>query len=497
MHMDRAAGLLLHVTSLPGAHACGNFGPEAYRFIDFLAAAGQSFWQILPLAPTGYGDSPYSAFSAFAGNDVLISPDLLCRAEDLALAPDTTTPEPSVADYGRARIFIRQLLATAAAAFKHRAGAERRAAFATFCSEQEGWLDDYALFMALHEKFNQSWADWPEPLRRRDTQALAVAAADLADAVFVHQYTQFIFAEQWQKLHAYATAKGVRIIGDLPIFVAYDSVDVWANQELFLLDGQGQPQFVAGVPPDYFSPTGQRWGNPLYNWPRLRADKFTWWRKRLRHALNGCDVLRIDHFRGFEACWAIPAAAATAEAGEWVTVPGAELFAALRDEFGSLPLIAEDLGVITPEVEALRDEFGLPGMKILQFAFDSGPDNPYLPGNYAKRCVVYTGTHDNTTLSAWWHGLNPEQKTQVRSLVGESLQQMPWDMIQVALNSPAAWCIVPVQDLLGLSGQARMNQPGHSTGNWTWRCPAAALTPELAADLRAATVAANRGPAVS
>jgi 4-alpha-glucanotransferase len=495
MKMDRASGLLLHITSLPGGHACGTFGPEAYRFIDFLACAGQSFWQVLPLAPTGYGDSPYSAFSAFAGNDILISPDFLCRAEGLTPPTPVTPPDAGVVDYGSARGFIRTLLRVAATKFQYAAEDDRHRAFTLFCDQQQHWLDDYALFMALHEQFNESWVSWPQPLQRRDSQALAKAAEELADAVFLHRYIQFVFAEQWRAVHAYARTKGVRIIGDLPIFVAYDSADVWAHQELFLLDDLGQPLLVAGVPPDYFSRTGQRWGNPLYDWSRLRADGFSWWQQRLQRALADCDVLRIDHFRGFEACWAIPAAAPTAEGGSWVKVPGAELFGRLQTEFGTLPLIAEDLGVITPEVEALRDRFGLPGMKILQFAFDSGPDNPYLPANYPERCVVYTGTHDNTTSLGWWQGLRPEEKGQVRALLDQSLGRMPWDLIVVALNSPAAWCIVPVQDLLGLAGNARMNQPGCSGGNWAWRCADAVLTPQLADELRAATGAAQRIPA--
>jgi len=495
MEMFRASGLLLHVTSLPGPHCCGTLGKEARTFVDFLVAAGQGFWQVLPLAPTGYGDSPYSAFSAFAGNDVLISPERLCRDEGL-VPPQTAQASAGGVDYGAARALIRQLLAAASARFRAEASARRREAFADFCRQQSHWLDDYALFMALHEHYNREWSKWPQALRLRDPSALKAAAAEQEEAVFLHRYTQFVFADQWRDLHAYAAERGVCIIGDLPIFVAYDSADVWAHQELFLLDDEGRPQVVAGVPPDYFSSTGQRWGNPLYDWPRLRATDYSWWRQRLRQALANCDVLRIDHFRGFESCWSIPAAAPTAESGTWTPVPGAELFTALQAEFGTLPFIAEDLGVITPEVEALRDRFGFPGMKILQFAFDSGADNPYLPVNFHQRCVVYTGTHDNTTTLGWWRSLPPGQKEQVRAHCGRKMAQMPWDLVEVALDSRADWCIVPVQDLLGLPGCARMNQPGHATGNWTWRCPDGRLGAELAMRLRGATKASGRLPVV-
>jgi len=491
MEMNRSSGLLLHVTALSGEHHCGTLGGEARQFIDFLAEAGQVFWQILPLAPTGFGDSPYSAFSAFAGNDILISPLELSVREGLS-APGAAARGGAAVDFGAARKEIRGLLAAAAVRFRAAASAERRDAFAAFCHDQQHWLDDFALFMALHEHYNRCWSDWPEALRRREPVALTAAADELDEALFLHRYSQFVFSEQWHELHAYARSRGVRIIGDLPIFVAYDSADVWANQELFLLDDAGRPLVVAGVPPDYFSRTGQRWGNPLYDWSRLRATGYAWWRQRLGQALTWCDVLRIDHFRGFEACWTIPASAPTAEGGSWVPVPGDELFRTLQQGAGTLPLIAEDLGVITPAVEALRDRFGLPGMKILQFAFDSGPDNPYLPRNYPQRCVVYTGTHDNTTTLGWWQALGTEQKAQVREYCGRPLAQMPWEMVEVALQSPAAWCILPVQDILGLPGSARMNRPGHASGNWTWRCPAGSLDAQLAGRLRSATAAAAR-----
>jgi len=491
MEMKRSSGLLLHITSLPGAHHCGTLGSEARQFIDFLAQAGQTFWQILPLTPTGFGDSPYSAFSAFAGNDMLVSPATLCAREGMSL-PAAALPAADAVDFGAARNTIRRLLAEAAARFQATASADRREDFATYCQKQRHWLDDYALFMTLHEHYNRCWVDWPEALRRREPAALMAAADELGDAVFLHRYCQFVFDEQWRELHAYARERGVRIIGDLPIFVAYDSADVWANQELFLLDDVGRPLVVAGVPPDYFSRTGQRWGNPLYDWTRLRATGYAWWRQRLGQTLTWCDVLRIDHFRGFEACWTIPASAPTAESGSWVPVPGDELFRALQQGEGTLPLIAEDLGIITPEVEALRDRFGFPGMKILQFAFDSGPDNPYLPQNYSSRCVVYTGTHDNTTTLGWWQTLDAAQKRQVREYCGQPLKQMPWALVEVALASRAAWCILPVQDILELPGSARMNRPGQASGNWTWRCPPDRLDAELAGRLRAATATAAR-----
>lgn len=491
MEMERAAGLLLHVTSLPGRYQCGTLGEESRQFVDFLARAGQRFWQVLPLAPTGYGDSPYSAFSAFAGNDVLISPELLRRQENGAAMPVANASDGPV-DYGAARADIRRILAVAAERFRSSASPERRRAYDAFCRSQQHWLDDFALFMALHEHYNCCWVQWPEAVRRREPATLAAAADELSEAVFLHRYSQFVFAEQWRELHAYAEERQVRIIGDLPIFVAYDSADVWANQELFLLDEVGRPLVVAGVPPDYFSRTGQRWGNPLYDWQQLRSTGYAWWRQRMQRALALCDVLRIDHFRGFEACWTIPASAPTAEGGAWVPVPGDELFRLLQQQLGALPLIAEDLGVITSEVEALRDRFAFPGMKILQFAFDSGPENPYLPQNYSPRCVVYTGTHDNTTTLGWWRALEASQQATVREYCRRPLRQMPWEMIEVALASSAAWCIVPVQDLLGLPGGARMNRPGHASGNWTWRCPSGCLEEPLAEKLRAATVAAGR-----
>ncbi|BCR06037.1 4-alpha-glucanotransferase [Desulfuromonas versatilis] len=487
MKLKRSSGILLHPTSLPGPFGIGSLGIEAYRFIDLLSGAGQSVWQILPLGPTGYGDSPYSCFSAFAGNPLLICLERLVEegeleAEDLA---GVAMPEGEC-NFGFAHGFKGRLLHKAAQRFFREAGAERREAFDRFCCEQGYWVQDYALFQALRKHFEDApWYRWPEPIRRREPEALRSWGEKLAEPIRCHQYAQFIFFEQWFALKAFANRRGVKILGDIPIFVALDSADVWANPTLFHLDETGQPTLVAGVPPDYFSATGQRWGNPLYRWEAMAAQDWSWWLARFRWNLAQADMVRVDHFRGFEACWAIPAAEQTAVRGSWMPAPGAELFTALAAALGDAPIVAEDLGVITPEVEALRERFALPGMKILQFAFGSGAGNPYLPHNLPRHCVVYTGTHDNNTTAGWWQGLSRAEREGVRGYLGSDCRDIAHELMRLAMASVADLCIFPLQDVLGLEEQARMNTPGKSRGNWGWRLLPGAFTGERQKGLRA------------
>ncbi len=496
MKLRRSSGLLLHPTSLPGPFGIGSLGIEAYRFIDFLAGAGQSLWQVLPLGPTGYGDSPYSCFSAFAGNPLLICLERLVEegdleAEDLA---GVTMPEGEC-NFGFVHGFKGRLLHKAAQRFFRDGSRERREAFDRFCSEQGYWVNDYALFQALRKHFGDDpWYRWPEPIRRREESALQFWGAELGEPIRCHRYAQFVFFEQWFALKAFANSRGVKIMGDIPIFVALDSADVWANPHLFHLDAAGEPTLVAGVPPDYFSATGQRWGNPLYRWETMAADGWSWWLNRFRWNLEQTDLVRIDHFRGFEACWAIPAAEKTAVNGSWTKVPGAELFQALAAALGDAPIVAEDLGVITPEVEALRDRFGFPGMKILQFAFGSGPGNPYLPHNLTSNCVVYTGTHDNNTTTGWWKGLKKAERAAVSSYLGSEGTDIARELLRLAMASVADLCVFPVQDVLGLDGAARMNTPGKPRGNWAWRLLPGALTGERQKSLRSLTEVYGRCP---
>jgi len=498
MDNRRRSGILCHPTSLPGEFGLGDLGPAAERFVEFLARAGQSVWQVLPLGPTGYGHSPYSSFSAFAGNPLLISPERLVAAGDLRIEETgrfrTLQPE---ADFAHAAACRTELLRLAAERFFSRES-ERRQQFDGFCREQGAWLDDYALFQVLRERFQlRPWNAWPQELVRREPGALQRCREELHQELRLQHYIQFVFFEQWSALKAFANRQGVELFGDLPIFVAYDSAEVWGNQHLFRLDENGQPLVVAGVPPDYFSATGQRWGNPLYDWPAMVQDGFAWWCARLRWNLQLFDLVRIDHFRGFEACWEIPAGEPTAVHGRWVATPGRELFRRLADELGPLPVVAEDLGIITPEVEALRDDCGFPGMKILQFAFDSGPGNPYLPHNHTGNCVVYPGTHDNTTTLGWWQGLDAGGKDRVRAYLGHACRQMPWDLLRVALASVAETCILPLQDILALPAGARMNRPGIAAGNWSWRYAANALDDNLAERLRNETARYGRLPAAA
>ena len=472
----RASGLLLHPTSLPGPYGIGDLGPEARNFAAVLARAGCTFWQVLPLGPTGYGDSPYQTFSAFAGNPYLVSPDDLLaegllRPEDLR---DMSAFPPGRVDYGALIPWKRGLLRQAFQRFRAGGFPQIEREFTAFREAHAHWLPDFALFMALKEAHGGApWTQWLPPLRSRQPDALATARRDLAEAVAQVEFEQFLFFRQWGALRRAAAGHGVRFIGDVPIFVAHDSADVWAHPELFLLDAEGNPTVVAGVPPDYFSPTGQRWGNPLYRWEAHRQQGFAWWLARLRTVLGLVDVVRLDHFRGFASCWEIPAEAPTAETGHWEPAPGAELFAAVRNTLGDPPLIAEDLGVITPDVEALRDQFGFPGMKVLVFAFGSGPENPFLPHNYAHpNFVVYTATHDNDTTVGWWQRATEEERDFARRYLASDGSDIAWDLMRAAWASVAKWALAPVQDVLRLGNEARMNYPGRMGGNWAWRMTA-------------------------
>lgn len=457
----RRAGVLLHPTSLPGGHGNGDLGQSAHRFVEFLAACGFSVWQMLPLGPTHHDRSPYQSFSAHAGNPFLI--DLSALVEQGWLA-GTDLPDPDVRGDEKSKA-----LQLAAQRF-FAGGGEHRDAFRRFADTQAHWLGDYALFQALRaEQGARPWWEWPGELRDRQAPALQAARERLTTELQQHHFEQFCFFSQWQALHDHARRCGIALFGDLPIFVAHDSAEVWARPDLFLLEPDGRTRWVAGVPPDYFSEDGQRWGNPLYDWSRMEADGFRWWCERIDSQLRLFDLLRIDHFRGFQACWQIPGASKTARDGRWEEVPGAALFETLRARFDALPLVAEDLGFITPEVHALRQRFGLPGMRILQFAFDGNAANPYLPHNHATDSVVYTGTHDNDTTLGWYQALDERTRTQVAEYLGHPREPMPWSLIRAALRSVAELAIVPLQDLLELDSSHRMNTPGTTRGNWRWR----------------------------
>jgi 4-alpha-glucanotransferase len=479
MRFPRASGILLHPTSLPGRFGIGDLGEAAYRFIDALVAAKLRLWQVMPLGPTGYGDSPYQSFSTFASNPLLVSLETL--AQEGFLTPDELSDAPSFpedrVDYGAVIPVKWRLLRLAATRFEAVATPAQRADFELFRVTEAAWLDDFALFMALKEVANGApWPLWPTQLRDREPNALDDARRQRGEAVRAQQFVQWQVYRQWQRLHAYARERDVRIIGDIPIFVAADSADVWTHPDLFFLQPSGQPSVVAGVPPDYFSATGQLWGNPLYHWERLASDGYQWWMRRMRSMLTQVDLLRIDHFRGFEAYWEVPAEDETAINGRWRPGPGRDFFAALRDQLGDLPIIAEDLGLITPPVEALRDAFGLPGMAVLQFAFGDDAANAYLPHNHRRNLVVYTGTHDNDTTAGWYASLPPTTQAQVRHYTGQSGEEIGWEFIRLALASVADMAIIPLQDVLGLGSEARMNRPGDPSGNWGWRVRADAVT---------------------
>jgi 4-alpha-glucanotransferase len=455
----RRAGVLLHITSLPGPGATGDLGSQAYRFVDFLVASGMSVWQILPIGPTMHDNSPYQSSSVYAGNPRLISLEMLLERGWLDELPD----EP-ISDEKKSTA-----IKVACEAFRKHASDEERHEYQRFIAEQKLWLEDYALFQALKQEESTCWWDWKKSIRDREPMALAMARARLKQVIETICFEQFLFYTQWLLLKQYANARGVLLFGDIPIFVAHDSAEVWAHREFFDLLEDGHPRVIAGVPPDYFSETGQRWGNPLYCWNKLAEDNFSFWVGRLKVQSTLFDLLRIDHFRGFEAYWEIPAEEETAVNGHWVDAPGDELFSVLYKKLPDLELVAEDLGVITPEVDALRKAYDLPGMKILQFAFSGGADNPYLPFHHTKDAVVYTGTHDNDTTLGWYRGLDDQSREFVDDYLGKPREIMPWPMIRSALASSANLAMIPLQDILGLDSSHRMNTPGTTEGNWDWR----------------------------
>lgn len=474
MTFPRASGILLHPTSLPGEFGIGDLGAEAYNFVDFLNEARQTYWQILPLGPTGYGDSPYQGYSAFAGNTNLISPQKLV-AENL-LTEEEINQKPDFPaeriDFGGVIEWKNQILAKAYENFRKASDFDLFREFEAFIRDFSWWLDDYALFQAIRRSCGEKpWYEWETTLKLRDGAVLQKAKESLSAEIEAQKFYQFLFFKQWLELKIYANEKGIKIIGDVPIFVALNSADVWQSPSEFKLNADGSPKVVAGVPPDYFSKTGQLWGNPIYDWEKMRADDFRWWIKRVEFTLKTVDIVRVDHFRGFVACWEIPATDKTAENGSWIAVPGRELFTALRNEFGeNLPLMAEDLGMITPEVEELRDSFHLPGMKILQYAFGGDEHNSYLPHNYIQNCVAYTGTHDNDTVVGWFASASEREREFCFKYLNSNGREIHWDFIRAVFESVANTAIIPLQDILGLGAEARMNLPASKSGNWNWRC---------------------------
>lgn len=501
MRFTRSAGILLHPTSLPSPYGIGDFGTSAYEFVRFLIDTKQTLWQILPLGPTGYGDSPYQCFSAFAGNTLLISPEKMVEHDYLptsALKDVPNFPSKEV-DYGWVIDYKNKLFDTAFAYVKDGfKNAEQQEAYARFTSDNAYWLEDYSLFIALKKRFKEHkggvWNTWPRDIARRDPKAMAEWSHKLSDEIARERFLQFVFFEQWLSLKKYANENGVSIIGDIPIFVAFDSADTWANQSLFFLHDDGEPAVIAGVPPDYFSETGQRWGNPLYRWDKMKENKYAWWAKRLQMSFTQADIVRIDHFRGFEAYWEIPGTEPTAIKGRWVKGPGADLFEVLLKELGELPLIAEDLGLITPEVEVLRDQFNFPGMKILQFAFGGERNSNFLPHNFSPNCVVYTGTHDNETTVGWYHNANEDERDHVRRYLSISGHDIAWNLIRMAHRSVADMSVIMLQDLMGLNNTARMNFPGRTGGYWRWRYTPEMLTEHIAYRLSELTILYGRAP---
>ncbi len=498
MIFPRCSGILLHVSSLPGGHGIGDLGNSAHEFAEFLAESGQKIWQVLPLNPTGYGDSPYQCFSAFAGNPLFIdlkalSDQGLLPANELSNIPNFSAEH---VEYDRVIAFKENLVGRAAQVFLADGSRADHAAFANFCRNNRGWLDDYALFMACKRAYKDvAWVHWDAGIRQRKLAELHAWQNKLSAEIEAHKFAQFEFFRQWEKLKAHCIRLGIGILGDIPIYVAHDSADVWAHPELFRLDEQGKPIAVAGVPPDYFSATGQLWGNPLYRWDVSASSGHRWWSDRVRASLKLFDLARLDHFRGFEAFWEIPADASTAAPGKWVKGPGAEFFQTLQSELKELPFIAENLGVITPEVEALRKQFGFPGMSLLQFAFGNDPQGPtFRPHNYSRDLVAYTGGHDNDTTVGWWtsSGVGESTRTEedirkerefTRAYLEFQNEPVNWVFIRAVMASVANIAIIPLQDVLGLGSDARMNLPGTSTGNWKWRYKQNALTKDLAEQL--------------
>jgi len=519
--LKRESGVLLHITSLTSKYGIGDLGKSAYEFVDFLELGGQRLWQLLPLNPTGFKDSPYQSFSTFAGNPLLICPDILkawklLDATDLAQIPDFPLDK---VDYGPVIEYKFGLMRLAYDRFSNGASAKLQSAYDTFLAENNSWLEDYALFMALKSHFiaerknhfetpeykafvelnkefldddqladyyyGAVWQSWPEDISKRRVAAIRKWTTELAVEIGFHKFLQFVFYYQFDELKTYANDKNIRIIGDIPIFVALDSSDCWANPKLFLLDKDGNPTGVAGVPPDYFSEDGQLWGNPLYNWPAMKKTGYQWWIDRISAALKLCDIIRIDHFRGFEGYWQVAYGSKTARIGAWMPGPSKDLFRVIQEQLGDLPIIAEDLGVITPEVEALRDDFKLPGMKVIQFGFDGGHGNEHLPLNYdTSHAVVYTGTHDNDTTVGWYQSQPEAVQDQFRRLMNVSGENAAWDMIRLAMLSVPRMAVIPMQDLLSQGADSRMNTPGTASGNWQYRLLAGDLKPEIAKELK-------------
>lgn len=500
MPFPRSSGILLHPSSFPSRFGIGDLGLEAYDFIDFLKNSHQQYWQVLPLGPTGYGNSPYMCYSAMAGNYFLISPEKLLE-EGLLIESDLADLPDFPADYVDFQEVIPvkvNLLIKACEEFKTKATLTQKQAFTKFCTDKGYWLNNYALFMALKDAQNGAgWHNWEPELAKREPAALAAMEQELAAEIFYYKFVQYEFFRQWSELKNYANENGVEIIGDIPIYVAHDSADVWANPEIFALDEEtGAAALMAGVPPDYFSATGQLWGNPVYNWERLQQEDFHWWIQRVESLLGYLDLVRIDHFRGLESFWVVPQGETTAINGRWVEAPGDAFFSLLNEKLGTLPIIAEDLGIITPEVEELRDKYGLPGMKILHFAFDSGPENPYLPYNYnSPNWVVYTGTHDNDTTVGWFNRRSLQEQARVTRYLGcSSGYGIHWDLIRLAMSCVANQAIFPLQDILGLGSEAKMNMPGEAEGNWAWRFQPGMLTEEIAERLKFFTETYGRQP---
>jgi 4-alpha-glucanotransferase len=504
---SRSSGILLHPTSLPGRFGIGDLGTEAYRFADFLADTKQRLWQVLPLGPLGYGDSPYQCHSVFAGNPLLISPDTLSdegllQAADLANAPHFA--EHSV-DFDEVRAFKLPLLQESFQGFEEKASPGQRAEFDSFCNDKASWLDGYALYTALKEAHGlQAWNMWEDDIKLRRPGALRRWSKKLVREIQCHKYQQLQFFKQWSRLKKYCNDRSIRLFGDMPIYVSLDSDTVWLHPELFYLDADGKPTLVAGVPPDYFSETGQLWGNPIYRWDLMAKDGYAWWIERIKATLLLVDIVRLDHFRGFEKYWEVPGGDTTARNGRWVPGPGAALFEAIKKALGNVPIIAEDLGVITPEVDALRERFGFPGMRVLQFAFGNDPKaDDYRPHNYPRNCVVYTGTHDNNTTIGWFREEVSGDTTQSREIreaerrlalkyMGSDGREFNWDFIRLALMSVADTAIIPLQDVLGLGAEARMNRPATANGNWSWRFTRNMLTDELKTRLRELTTIYGR-----
>jgi 4-alpha-glucanotransferase len=517
MFSKRASGVLAHPTSFPSRYGVGDLGAGAYEFVDFLEAAKQKLWQVLPLGPTGFGDSPYQSFSAFAGNPYLISPDILAKEgwltdEDLADIPDF---DAYSVDFGPVIEHKMELFKKAYHRFTANATAAQKSKLTRFCTKNKGWLEDYALFTAIKSHYiakrknewhspeckaygkamkkyltpdqvndyyyGAAWSSWPEEIAKREPKALKKIASKLAEEVGFAKFLQYEFFNQWDALKTYANKKNIRIIGDIPIFVALDSADVWGAPELYCLNENGWPSAVAGVPPDYFSETGQLWGNPLYDWTVHKKDNYTWWCSRAEAVLSMVDIVRIDHFRGFEAYWSVPAGEKTAIKGKWIKGPGAALFNALKENLKSLPIIAEDLGIITEEVDKLRTDFDLPGMKVLQFAFNPDDESAYLPHNFENnQTVVYSGTHDNDTTLGWYASASETEKDYLRRYLNVSGEDVAWDLIRLAMASSGVFAVVPLQDVLNLGTAARMNQPGQATGWWRFRYTADMLKDEHA-----------------